>query len=183
MPSRATVRLAAALPDHLVLTSAGAAADAQSWWGEILGSGKPFDVEKYLIVCANVLGSCYGTCGPTTNNPMTGQPYGGDFPLVTVRDSVRLHSRLLIECIGALEVRAVVGGSMGGMQALEWAFPDLVEIPVRSIVAIACNGCHQPWQIGFSGELTTSPCHVAACAKLSRSRVAFRRMSTPGNNR
>ncbi len=127
-----------------------ATADAESWWTGMLGPGKAFDTEKYFVVCANVLGSCYGTCGPTSINPMTGKPYSGDFPLVTVRDSVALHSRLLVEHLGVREVFAVVGGSMGGMQALEWTF--VKEPPVHAAVALACNGKHNAWQIGFSGK-------------------------------
>jgi homoserine O-acetyltransferase/O-succinyltransferase len=116
----------------------------------MLGPGKAFDTNKYFVFCANVLGSCYGTCGPTSINPMTGRPYSGDFPLVTVRDSVGLHSRLLVEHLGVREVFAVVGGSMGGMQALEWTFVQ--EPPVHAAVALACNGKHNAWQIGFSGK-------------------------------
>ena len=119
----------------------------------MLGSGRAFDTDKFLVVCANVLGSCYGSCGPTTKSPMTGVPYGGDFPLVTVRDSVNLHSRLLAEHLGVKRVFAVIGGSMGGMQALEWTFVE--DPPVASAVALACNGKHSAWQIGFSGAPTT----------------------------
>ena len=135
-----------------IVTRSGlcATADAESWWTGMLGPGKAFDTEKYFVVCANVLGSCYGTCGPTSINPMTGKPYSGDFPLVTVRDSVALHSRLLVEHLGVREVFAVVGGSMGGMQALEWTFVE--QPPVHAAVALACNGKHNAWQIGFSGK-------------------------------
>ena len=87
---------------------------------------------------------------PTSINPMTGRPYSGDFPLVTVRDSVGLHSQLLVKHLGVREVFAVVGGSMGGMQALEWTFVE--EPPVHAAVALACNGKHNAWQIGFSGK-------------------------------
>lgn len=127
----------------------------------MLGPDKAFDTNKYLVVCANVIGSCYGTCGPTSINPMTGRPYSGDFPLVTVRDSVGLHSRLLVEHLGVREVFAVVGGSMGGMQALEWTF--IQDPPVNAAVALACNGKHNAWQIGFSG----TPRHSAAAAQLN----------------
>ena len=105
-----------------------------------------------MVICLNVLGSCYGTCGPTSVNPITGKPYSGDFPLVTVRDSVRLHGRVLTEHLGVREVVSVVGGSMGGMQALEWTFLEKEKAGprVRSVVAVACNGQHGAWQIGFS---------------------------------
>mmetsp|Transcript_2641 Transcript_2641/g.4094 ORF Transcript_2641/g.4094 Transcript_2641/m.4094 type:complete len:511 (+) Transcript_2641:542-2074(+) len=90
------------------------------WWGALLGPGKAFDTTKYFIVCANVLGSCYGSTGPRSTNPSTGGPYGNRFPKVTIRDSVRLHMRMLREHLGVLSIFSVVGGSMGGMQALEW---------------------------------------------------------------
>eukprot|EP01052_Picozoa_sp_SAG31_P061082 SAG31_NODE_20190_length_581_cov_1.153527_1_plen_161_part_01 len=99
-------------------------ADAGSWWGDMIGPGRALDTNKYFIFCANVLGSCYGTCGPTSINPATGEPYSGSFPLVTVRDSVKLHATV-VQALGASEVFAVVGGSMGGMQALEWTFQDV----------------------------------------------------------
>jgi homoserine O-acetyltransferase len=122
-------------------------ADAKSWWGTMIGPGRPLDTNKYYIFCANVLGSCYGTCGPTSINPSTGTAYSGNFPLVTVRDSVKLHAKAL-EALGATEIVSAIGGSMGGMQALEWTFQDV--LPVRSAVGMACNGRHNPWQIGFS---------------------------------
>jgi homoserine O-acetyltransferase len=132
-------------------------ADAASWWSEVVGPGKPLDTNKYFVFCANALGSCYGTCGPRSQDPATGLPYGGRFPLVTVRDSVRLHAQVL-DGIGVTEVTAAIGGSMGGMQALEWTFLEsdakrglrVPNLPVRSAVAMACNGRHNPWQIGFS---------------------------------
>jgi pimeloyl-ACP methyl ester carboxylesterase len=138
----------------------------------MLGPGRAFDTDKFLVVCANVIGSCYGTCGPTTINPMTGQPYGGDFPLVTVRDSVHLHSRLLSEHLGVKRVFAVIGGSMGGMQALEWTF--IQEPVVASAVALACNGKHNAWQIGFSGASTEAN-HVGlvrSCASCHASNLS-----------
>jgi homoserine O-acetyltransferase len=79
-----------------------------SWWGALLGDGKPFDTSKYFVVCANVLGSCYGTTGPTSINPSTNKHYGSSFPLVTVRDSVRLHMQLILEEIGANKVQEAV---------------------------------------------------------------------------
>ena len=89
--------------------------------GELLGSGKAFDTNKYFIVCANVLGSCYGSTGPQSINPRTGKIYGNTFPQVTIRDTVGLHIETLKKGIGVKSVHAVVGGSLGGMQALEWA--------------------------------------------------------------
>ena len=114
----------------------------------MVGPGCAIDTDKYFVVCANVLGSCYGTCGPTSINPDTGRRYGGDFPYVTIRDTVRLHALLLKEELGVKEVFTAIGGSMGGMQALEWAMQDVV--PLRSGVILAAGGRHNPWQIGVS---------------------------------
>ena len=90
------------------------------WWDSMLGPGKTFDTDKYLVVCSNVLGSCYGTTGPRSINPATGKPYGQSFPPCTIRDTVRLHMEMCQKGIGARQCAAVVGGSLGGMQALEW---------------------------------------------------------------
>lgn len=83
------------------------------WWGMMLGPGKVFDTDKYFIVCANILGSCYGSTGPLSINPETNQPYGKNFPKVTIRDSVRLHIKILLECFFIDKVHCVVGGSLG----------------------------------------------------------------------
>lgn len=117
------------------------------WWDGVLGAGKMLDTDRYFVICMNVLGSCYGTTGPDSRNPKTGQKYRADFPMVTVRDSVRLHRAVLAQ-LGITRVASVVGGSMGGMQALEWAilFPELVE----SLVVIASSGRHSAWCIGWS---------------------------------
>ena len=120
------------------------------WWGGMLGPGRPFDTSKYLVVCANVLGSCYGSTGPQSPNPddPQGRPYGAAFPDVTIRDTVRLHMLMAREGIGAARVACVVGGSMGGMQALEWAL--LGGDYVRSAVSIGCGAAHTAWQIAMS---------------------------------
>ncbi|KAK3286933.1 hypothetical protein CYMTET_5535 [Cymbomonas tetramitiformis] len=124
-------------------------ASLDSWWGGLLGSGKPFDTDKYFIICANALGSCYGTTGPTSIDPTTKLQYGGNFPFVTVRDSVRLHAHMVKDGLGVSSIKSAIGGSMGGMQVLEWLFMgDLV--PVRSAVAIACGSHHHAWQIAIS---------------------------------
>ncbi len=97
------------------------------WWDTMIGPGKPVDTERYCVICSNVLGSCYGTTGPANLNPATGRPYGLDFPIVTVEDWVRLQA-LLLDRLGVGELCAVIGGSLGGQQALEWAlaYPDRV---------------------------------------------------------
>jgi homoserine O-acetyltransferase len=97
------------------------------WWDTVIGPGKAIDTNTYCVICANVLGSCYGTTGPASLNPETGKPYGLEFPIVTVGDWVRMEARLLDE-LGVETLYAVVGGSLGGQQALEWAlaFPERV---------------------------------------------------------
>lgn len=120
--------------------------DVAAWWGELLGPGKAFDTERYFVVCANVLGSPYGSASPLTLNEATGAPYGPEFPVPTIRDTVALH-RLLLERLGVRRVAFTVGGSMGGMQALEWAFHGDF---VRGIVPIGVGGRHSAWCIGWS---------------------------------
>ncbi len=104
------------------------------WWDDMVGPGKPIDTDKYYVVCANVLGGCQGSTGPASPHPDDGQPYGSRFPVVTIRDMVRAQARLM-EHLGIVRWLSVIGGSMGGMQALEWA----VMYPRRigSLVAIA----------------------------------------------
>ena len=119
-----------------------------SWWGGLLGPDLPFDTNKYFVVCANVLGSCYGTTGPTSINPTTNNEYASDFPHVTVRDSVKAHQELLKDGLNVKSIKSVIGGSMGGMQVLEWMFygSDFV----RTGIPIACGGHHHAWQIAIS---------------------------------
>jgi len=114
----------------------------------MLGPNKTFDTDKYLIFCANLLGSCYGTTGPRDINPETGKRWGMSFPDITIRDSVMLQLHALKECIGATKIRTAIGGSMGGMLCLEFALcgGDFVE----SIVSMACGGRHHAWQIALS---------------------------------
>jgi homoserine O-acetyltransferase len=105
------------------------------WWDTMVGPGKPIDTNRFFVVCSNCLGSCYGTTGPSSINPRTGRPYGLTFPTVTVADWVRIQA-LLLDALGIQRIRCVVGGSLGGQQALEWAmaFPERVQ---RSIVLAA----------------------------------------------
>ncbi len=122
-------------------------ADADRWWTRMFGPGRAFDPERDYVICANILGSCYGTTGPTSVDPATGEPWLGDFPPVTVRDMVRAQ-RELLRLRGVNKVRLAVGGSLGGMQTLEWAlcYPDLVE----AIAPVACSARHSAWAIGLS---------------------------------
>lgn len=98
------------------------------WWDTVVGPEKPLDTSKYFVLCANFLGSCYGTTGPSSINPDTGREYGLDFPIVTVGDWVHLQARLL-DRLGIDTVYCVIGGSLGGQQSIEWmmAYPDRVE--------------------------------------------------------
>lgn len=90
------------------------------WWDAVVGPGKPIDTSRFFVICANVLGSCYGTTGPASINPATGKAYGLHFPMVTIGDWVRME-RMLLERLGVRHIHAVIGGSLGGQQALEWA--------------------------------------------------------------
>lgn len=101
------------------------------WWEEMVGPGKALDTNRYFVVASNVLGGCYGTTGPASIDPRTNRPYGMNFPVVTIRDMVRVQQKLL-DGLGIKKLKCVIGGSMGGMQALEWAatFPDLVETAI-----------------------------------------------------
>jgi len=124
-------------------------ASLDDWWGSMLGMGKLFDDTKMFIVCANVLGSCYGSCGPTSTDPVTGNVYGASFPDVTVRDTVNIHLRLVRDHLRVRKVACVVGGSFGGMQALEWAVIGGSSY-VNAIIPMCCGAFHHPWQIGIS---------------------------------
>lgn len=122
-------------------------ADADRWWGQMFGQGRAFDPQRDFIVCINLLGSCYGTTGPRSINPLTGRIYGADFPEITLRDMVEVQWALLHQ----LKVRGIqlaIGGSLGGMLVLEWAlmFPQMV----RTVVSIAASGRHSAWCIGLS---------------------------------
>ena len=99
-----------------------------SWWPEVFAPGAVLSLEHDFVICINMLGSCYGSTGPVSVNTETGQPYGPDFPLVSIRDNVRAQARLL-DSLGVRRLRLVLGGSIGGMQALEWAiqFPQRVD--------------------------------------------------------
>lgn len=117
------------------------------WWPEMVGEGKLFDPEKYPIVCANILGSCYGSTGPTSINPQTGKPYLRDFPLVTYRDVVEAHQRLK-EYLKIKKIWMLIGGSIGGFQAMEWE----CEYPgtTQNLILIATAAEASPWVRAFS---------------------------------
>lgn len=117
------------------------------WWDIIIGPGKCLDTEKYFIICSNVLGGCKGTTGPSSNNPDTNKPYGLDFPIITIKDMVSVQKKL-IDSMGIKQLFAVIGGSMGGMQVLQWCIshPEMV----RSAIPIATSAYSSPQQIAFN---------------------------------
>ena len=121
--------------------------DVADWWPCTVEAGKFLDPAKHFVVCANILGSHYGTTGPLSLNPATGESYYGSFPFVTVRDVVKAHM-LLAEHLGINCVRALIGSSIGGFQAMEWAImqPDFAD----RLVLIATAARSQPWTIALN---------------------------------
>ena len=117
------------------------------WWENMIGPGKAFDTDKYFVLCSNVLGGCSGTTGPGSTNPETGKPYGLEFPFVTIADMVRLQ-KALVDHLGITKLLSVAGGSMGGLQVLQWAvsYPDMC----ASVIPIATTHRHSAQQIAFN---------------------------------
>ena len=116
------------------------------WWARMVGPGRPIDTDRWFVICANVIGSCIGSSGPASRDPATGDPYAMRFPVITIRDMVRAQA-LLLDHLGIDRLAAVVGGSMGGMQALSWAatFPDRV----GAALVIASAARHSAQNIAF----------------------------------
>jgi homoserine O-acetyltransferase len=116
------------------------------WWVSLIGPGKPIDTDRFFVICANVIGGCMGSTGPADNDPATGRPYGLSFPLITIGDMVRAQ-KLLVDALGIEKLFAVIGGSMGGMQVLQWAasYPE----SVRAAIPIACAARHSAQNIAL----------------------------------
>jgi homoserine O-acetyltransferase len=121
--------------------------DVEAWWPGMVGRDLAFDTGKYFIVCANILGSCYGTTGPLSVNPETGKPWLNDFPVITVRDVVNMHE-ILRDHLGIRSISMIIGASIGGYQALEYSImhPGLI----RGLVFIASSAKQSPWAIAFN---------------------------------
>jgi homoserine O-acetyltransferase len=128
------------------------------WWDGMIGPGKAFDTERFFVVSTNLLGGCRGTTGPSSTNPATGRPYGSDFPVITVADMVRAQRAFLHE-LGIVRLAAVAGGSLGGMQALEWAVQHGAD--VEAIVVIASTHALRPqgvaWNAIARNAITADP--------------------------
>lgn len=121
--------------------------DFTDWWGGLFTADGPFDPSQHFIICANILGGCYGSTGPLSLNAATGKPYYHDFPTLTIRDVVRAFD-LLREHLNISQIYTAIGGSMGGQQVLEWAIlrPEVFQ----HIIPISCNAYHSPWGIAFN---------------------------------
>ena len=117
------------------------------WWEIVIGPGKAIDSEKYFIICSNVLGGCKGTTGPSSINPETGKEYGLDFPVITIKDMVKVQKKL-VDSFGINQLSAIIGGSMGGMQVLQWmiTYPKMM----KKAIPIATSAMSYPQQIAFN---------------------------------
>lgn len=122
-------------------------ADVADWWKGLFGEKYLFNPEEHFIICANVLGSHYGTTNPLALNPLTGSPYYLSFPEFTIRDMVQAH-QLLADHLGINKIKVLIGGSLGGQQASEWAIADTIAI--ENLILVATNAFHSPWGIAFN---------------------------------
>jgi homoserine O-acetyltransferase/O-succinyltransferase len=122
-------------------------AGPNGWWDDLIGKGKGINTDKYFVICSNIIGGCKGSTGPSSTNPKTGKPYGLGFPLISIGDMVQTQKKL-IDHLGVEKLLAVVGGSMGGMQVLQWmvSYPD----KICAAIPIATTLKHTPQQIAFN---------------------------------
>ncbi len=121
--------------------------DVEAWWPGMVGDGLAFDTSEYFIVCANILGSCYGTTGPLSADPATNMPWLNSFPVITIRDIVHLHERLR-QYLGIRSIDMIIGSSIGGYQAIEYCL--LYPRVIRHLVFIASGARQTPWAIAFN---------------------------------
>ncbi len=130
-----------------VLHAFSGSSDFTQWWSGLFGKNKLYDPDKHFVICANMLGGCYGSTGPLSDNPKTNKPYYHDFPLITNKDMVNSFELLRLH-LGFDRVHTVIGCSMGGQHAIEWAIkkPDIFE----HLIAIGANAKHSPWAIAFN---------------------------------
>ncbi len=121
--------------------------DFTEWWTGLFGEGKLYDPNKHFVVCVNMLGGCYGSTGPLSENPANGKPYFHDFPFITIKDIVNSYD-LIRDYLKIDRINTVIGCSMGGQQAIEWAVksPDVFD----NLIAIGANARHSPWAIAFN---------------------------------
>jgi len=135
-----------ALTGDQFVGSANPVTGKPGWWISLIGPGKPIDTNRFFVICSNVIGGCMGSTGPADIDPATGKPYGLTFPLITIRDMVRAQ-KMLVDALGIGKLFAVVGGSMGGMQVLQWAasYPEMV----RAAIPIACAARHSAQNIAL----------------------------------
>ncbi|PST83427.1 homoserine O-acetyltransferase [Pedobacter yulinensis] len=122
-------------------------ADVFDWWDGLFGENALFNPKEHFIICANVLGSHYGSTSPLSTNPVTGQPYYLSFPAISIRDMVQAH-KLLADSLGIGAIKLLIGGSLGGQQALEWSI--LEPSRIENLILIATNAAHSPWGIAFN---------------------------------
>ncbi|WP_129715056.1 homoserine O-acetyltransferase [Pedobacter sp. SYP-B3415] len=122
-------------------------ADVFDWWEGLFGENALFNPKEHFIICANVLGSHYGTTSPLSINPVTGQPYYLSFPAISIRDMAGAH-KVLADSLGIGTIKLLIGGSLGGQQALEWSITEPARI--ENLVLVATNAAHSPWGIAFN---------------------------------
>lgn len=134
-----------------VMHALTADSDVSDWWPHTVEHGRFLDPDRWFVVCANVLGSCYGTTGPTSVDPLTGRPYYDAFPDVTVRDMVACH-RLLAAELGIMQIDTIIGSSLGGFQAIEWLVSD-PDIARRAVLIATDYRCH-PWLAAINRAMT-----------------------------